>query len=84
MKKLYEPISVNKETIAFTLRVPNSHETHTNEREVEWHLKQKVRTHFFCEPSFPIYIKTNKKNPQEDSAVHPGSLLSFPKHVKAH
>lgn len=36
-------MSVNKETIAFTLRVPNSQETYTNEREVKRHLKKKKR-----------------------------------------
>lgn len=36
-------MSVNKETIAFTLRVPNSQETYTNEREVKRHLKKKKK-----------------------------------------
>lgn len=78
-------MSVNKETIAFTLRVPNSQETYTNEREVKRHLKKKKEAwiHFLCEPSLPICIKT-KKGKKDDSAVHPGSLLLFPKHVNAH
>lgn len=44
-------------------------------------LEKKVFTHFFCEPSFPICIKTKKK---KDSAVHLGSLISFLQQVNTH